>query len=200
MDEIDSAYPVTVVSIAIVTGLVIVLTFRLILYITAKVVGAINRLLPHRVAIVLSLIVVGYALVSLTTGVLLKSALHGLDNTFAALDRVLDDQYEPPEDDLASGSTRSLIKWDDIGSNGKRFVLYGPRLADITTLLGREASHPDLRRVQHGRQPEEARPDRAGRVETGRWFRALPAHYRGTHRHGLARPSRSGYGGVPARW
>ncbi len=142
MDEIDSAYPVTVVSIAIVTGLVIVLTFRLILYITAKVVGAINRLLPHRVAIVLSLIVVGYALVSLTTGVLLKSALHGLDNTFAALDRVLDDQYEPPEDDLASGSTRSLIEWDDIGSNGKRFVLYGPRPADITTLLGREAKRP----------------------------------------------------------
>ena len=112
------------------------------LYITAKVVIAINHFLPHRVAIVLSITVVGYALVSLTTGVLLKSALHGLDNTFAVLDRVLDDEYEPPENDLASGSTRSLIKWDDIGSNGKRFVLYGPRPADITALLGREAKRP----------------------------------------------------------
>ena len=96
MDEIDSAYPVTVVSIAVVTGLVVVLTFRLILYITAKVVVAINHFLPHRVAIVLGATVVGYALVSLTTGVLLKSALHGLDDTFAVLDRVLDDEYERP--------------------------------------------------------------------------------------------------------
>ena len=137
MDEIDSAYPVTVVGISIATALVIVLTFRLILFIAAKVVNAFARLLPRRVAIVLGLTIVGYVLVSLATGVLLKSALHGLDNTFAALDRVLDDQYEPPEDDLAFGSTRSLIEWDDIGRNGKRFVLYGPRQADITTLFGR---------------------------------------------------------------
>ncbi len=142
MDEIDSAYPVTVVSIAIATALVIVLTFRLILFVAAKVVNAFARLLPRRVAIVLGLTIVGYALVSLATGVLLKSALHGLDNTFAALDRVLDDQYEPPEDDLASGGTQSLIEWDDIGRNGKRFVLYGPRQADITTLLGREVKRP----------------------------------------------------------
>ncbi|MFC1665023.1 alpha/beta hydrolase [Pseudomonadota bacterium] len=142
MDEIDSGYPVTVVSVAMVTGLIIVLTFRLILYITAKVVNAIARLLPHRVAIVLGLTVVGYVLVSIATGVLLKSALHGLDDTFAAMDRVLDDQYEPPIEDLASGSTRSLIEWDDIGRNGKRFVLYGPKQAEITTLLGREAKRP----------------------------------------------------------
>ena len=142
MDEIESAYPVTVVSVAIVTGLVIVMTFRLVLYIIAKVVNAIARLLPRRVAIVLGVTVVGYALVSLATGVLLRSALHGLDNTFATLDRVLDDQYDPPEDDSASGSARSLIEWDDIGRSGKRFVLYGPRQADITTLLGREAKRP----------------------------------------------------------
>lgn len=142
MDEIDSAYPVTVVSVAIATALVIVLTFRLILFVAAKVVNAIARLLPRRVAIVLGLTVVGYTLVSLATGVLLKSALHGLDNTFAALDQVLDDEYQPPEDDLASGGTRSLIEWDDIGRNGKRFVLYGPTQADIKTLLGREAKRP----------------------------------------------------------
>ncbi len=142
MDEIDSAYPVTVASIAMATGLGIVLMFRLILYITAKVVNSIARLLPRRVAIVLGLMVVGYAIVSLATGVLLRSTLHGLDNTFAALDQVLDDQYEPPEDDPASGSARSLIEWDDVGRNGKRFVLYGPRQADITTLLGREAKRP----------------------------------------------------------
>jgi len=142
MDEIDSAYPVTVVSVAIATALVIVLTFRLILFIATKVVNATARLLPRRVAIVLGLTVVGYTLVSLATGVLLKSALHGLDNTFAALDQVLDDEYQPPEDDRASGSPRSLISWDDIGRNGKRFVLYRPRQADIATFLGREAKPP----------------------------------------------------------
>jgi uncharacterized membrane protein len=142
MDEIETAYPLTVVSIAVGTALVIVLTFRLILFIAAKVINGIARLLPRRVAIVLGLAVVGYALVSLTTGVLLRSALHGLDNTFAALDRVLDDKYDPPEDDLASGSARSVISWDDIGRNGKRFVLYGPGQTDITKLLGREAKHP----------------------------------------------------------
>ena len=142
MDEIDTAYPEMVVGAATVTALVVILAFRLILFITTKVVGAIARLLPQRVAIVLGSLVVVYAIVTLATGVLFKSILHGLDETFAALDQVLDDQYDPPEDNLASGSLRSVIAWDDIGRNGKRFVRHAPSQADISTLLGREAKHP----------------------------------------------------------
>ena len=142
MDEIESGYPVTVVSVAIATALVILLIFRLILFIAAKIINAIARLLPRRVAIVLGLTVVGYTLVTLATGVLLRSALHALDDTFAALDRVLDEQYTPPEADLASGSAQSLISWDDIGRTGTRFVIYGPREEDITSLLERQAKHP----------------------------------------------------------
>jgi uncharacterized membrane protein len=142
MDEIDTAYPVTVVSIAAAAALVFVLASRLILFIAARVVNAIARVLPRRVAILLGVTIVGYVLVSLASGVLLRSALHRLDETFAALDRVLDEQYEAPDNDLASGSAQSLISWDDIGRNGKRFVLYGPAKSDIEALLGREARHP----------------------------------------------------------
>jgi uncharacterized membrane protein len=79
---------------------------------------------------------------SFVDGFILKTSLHAMSETFDKLDRLLDDDYEPPQDDRASGSARSLIAWSEIGRNGKRFVAVGPTKEEIAALIGREAMRP----------------------------------------------------------
>ena len=52
MTLIDSAYPVRVLCLAIGTAFLVILLMRLLLYATGKVVMAVDRYLPRRIAIV----------------------------------------------------------------------------------------------------------------------------------------------------
>jgi uncharacterized membrane protein len=142
MAPIESAYPFTVLCIATVTALVVILLAYLVLYAATRLVNAISRYLPHRVAIVLGSTVFVLFLMSFIDGVILKASLHVMDKSFAAMNRLLDDEYETPQDDRASGSAQSLIAWIDIGRNGKRFVADGPTEDEISAVLGREAMQP----------------------------------------------------------
>ncbi len=58
------------------------------------------------------------------------------------MNRLLDDEYDPPQDDKASGSAHSLIAWSDIGQNGKRFVVARPSKEEISAVLGSQAMQP----------------------------------------------------------
>ncbi len=69
MEPIDSAYPVTVLWVSIVTALVVILLVRLILFAASRVVDAINRYLPHRIAIVLGGTAFALLLISFVDGV-----------------------------------------------------------------------------------------------------------------------------------
>jgi len=142
MDPIDNAYPVSVLLVAIITALVVVLLARLLLFAANKSVGFVNRLLPRRISIVLGGTVFALLLLSFINGILFKSALHAMDKSFAAVNRLLDDEYDPPTDHRASGSAQSLISWSDIGRNGKLFVAAGPTKEEIEGVLGRGAMTP----------------------------------------------------------
>jgi len=142
MTPIDSAYPVTVLCLAIGTAFLAILLMRLLLYAAAKVVAAVNRYLPRRIAIVTGGMVFAVLLMFFVNGIIIKGALHAVDKSFAAINRVLDDSYDPPQDPRASGSVGSLISWYDIGRNGKNFVAGGPTKEEIALITGREAMQP----------------------------------------------------------
>jgi len=142
MEPIDKAYPMTVFCVAIGTGILVILLMRLILYAATNVVVAVNRYLPRRIAIVVGGIVFAILLIFIVNGVIIKGALHAMDKSFAAMNRLLDDEYDPPQDHRSSGSSESLIAWRDIGRNGKSFVVDGPTKEEIELVIGREAMQP----------------------------------------------------------
>jgi uncharacterized membrane protein len=142
MAPIESSYPLTVLCIALITALLIILVMRFLLSITNRIVNIINRYLPRRVAIVVGSTLLVLILLSFVDGIILKKTVDIMDESFAAMNKLLDVEYEQPKDDLASGSAQSLISWIDIGRNGKRYVADGPSKEDIATVLGRKAMHP----------------------------------------------------------
>ncbi len=112
MVSIDSAYPLSGVFVAIATALIVILLFRLLLFAAGKVVDLVDRYLPRRVSIVLGGGFFALMLIAIVEGVIVRAALHALDEAFAVADGLLDDTYEPPRDDRATGSAQSFIAWN----------------------------------------------------------------------------------------
>lgn len=157
---IDSAYPLGVLLVALFTALAVIFLTRLLLSACMKAIAFVNRYMPRRISIVLGSIVFIFLLMSFVNRVILRTALHVMDQSFAATNRLLDKKYDPPRDESASGSKGSFILWKDIGRNGKRFVSDGPRKEDIAAVLGRDAMQPV--RVYAGFDTGKTLQERAG--------------------------------------
>jgi uncharacterized membrane protein len=137
MPDIVSAYPFTVVAVGFAVAAVLLAIARLLIWIGKKVSAQINRVFPRRISIALGTVLVVVVAGVAVNGLVVKSALRAMDEMFGKLDRVVDDGIvEPP------AFQSSLIAWDDIGRNGKRFLTDGPDEAGIAALTGRAARQP----------------------------------------------------------
>lgn len=159
MPEIETAFPLRLSCIAIITALVIILLLRLLRFTAKKSVHIVKRYLPHRIAVVLGCTAVVMLLLSFIDGVIIKGAMTTMDESFAALNRLLDSEYEQPEFENSSGSKLSYISWSDIGRNGKRYVVDGPTKVDIAGVTKRKSMQPI--RVYAGYDTGETLEDRA---------------------------------------
>ena len=72
----------------------------------------------------------------------MQTGLRALDKVFLTIDRAQDEGLAPPLLATSSGSPQSLVSWDDIGINGRRFLTDGPDQAEIAEFTGRPAQQP----------------------------------------------------------
>ncbi len=159
MPPVDSGYPTTVFAVAVVTALIFLLSARALIGLSGKLARALQRLMPPRVAVVTSYALIGILLISLINGMIVKRLVRMMDETFATIDQAIDEGMEPPLSLFASGGVESLIQWDEIGKNGKRFLLNGPTSEQISELTGRPALEPI--RVYAGYNTGETLQERA---------------------------------------
>jgi len=162
MMPIDTAYTVTVISVAFVTAVVIILLVYLLLAAANKSVQTIGRFLPRRIAIVTGSTLLIILLFFLVNGIIVKNAISFMDESFAAINKLLDSEYPAPLDSRSSGSADSFILWEDIGRNGKKFITDGPKKVEISNLLGRQATQPI--RIYAGYDTGETLAERAETV------------------------------------
>ena len=142
LPDVDSSYPLSVAATSIVVAIVLLLVARAIWFLILSVSDRLKHIMPPRVALVVSTIVLGFSIISLVNGLIVKTALHAADDAFAAIDQATDDELSQPQTSASSGSSDSLIRWSDIGKNGKIFVSDGPTANDISELTRRPAQAP----------------------------------------------------------
>ncbi len=159
MSAVDSSYPFSVLTTAIIVATVLLLVARAIGFLIHSVSNRLKQVMPPRVALVVSTVVLSFMIISLVDGLIVKTALHAADEAFASIDQAAYDELSQPERSTASGSADSLIRWSDIGRNGKIFVAEGPTADDISALTGRPAMTPI--RVYAGYNTEHSLAQRA---------------------------------------
>ncbi len=159
MEPLETAYPLRVALIAMLTGIALLLSARMLRGCWRFVDRQAKRILPPRISFALSTMFVGLVLFLLVNDVVARFALHVADSVFANMEEIVPDGVEQPQSSLASGSPDSLIPWETIGRQGKSFVTMGPTQASIASVLGRESLQP--LRVYVGLASQDTMEERA---------------------------------------
>jgi uncharacterized membrane protein len=90
--------------------------------------------LPQRIASVVGAAVVTVLAITLVNDVLLSHALSAADSAFRATNLENPADVRQPVSSLRSGSPSSLVSWDSLGLQGRKFVAGGPDGAELATV------------------------------------------------------------------
>lgn len=135
LESSSTVPPVLVVPVAALVFLVLLGLTRCFRWVFGLVARRLERYVPRRIS---QLTALGVAIVlfwGLINGVLVRMVLRVADRSFQHLDAIIDDDLPRPDRPEQTGSTASLIAWDDLGRQGRRFVAGGPTAEDLTAFL-----------------------------------------------------------------
>ena len=79
---------------------------------------------------------------SVINGVLFRAALHVADLSFRQIDELIEPETVQPTDPLKTGSSASLLEWDELGRAGREFVARGRPARTCAHLRGRDTLEP----------------------------------------------------------
>lgn len=142
MAPVETAHPLKVCAIALVTFVVLLVLGRLFALIARFLAAGIRRVIPRKVANVIGVLVAGLLFWSIASNVLIRTAFNALDSSFRELDILLEPERPQPTAADRTGSPASLVKWNELGRMGRRFIASGPTAAEISAITERPAQQP----------------------------------------------------------
>lgn len=102
-----------------------------------------QRFLPRWIAAGVSTLIVGFATFFLANEVLFDGPLALANRSFSISDVHLDDDDPgPPTSPLRTSGPGSQVDWESLGTEGRRFLTFGPSARRITQLSGAPAVEP----------------------------------------------------------
>ena len=101
-----------------------------------------NRWIGRRAARMVGWAAVVVATYGLVSGVLLNGLVTAADQTFSVRDTITPEGVVQPTGALRSGGPDSLLPWDSLGREGRKFVGTGPSAAEIGAYTGSPAVEP----------------------------------------------------------
>ena len=142
LPPIETAHPFYVGLIALGLFLVLFCIGRLFALVVRLLARTSRRAAPRRLSFILAIMLAAVLFWTAAEGVLFRFALHAADSSFRALDELVEPDTAEPDDPRKSGSAASLVRWDDLGRQGRAFVSSGPSQEDIAAFTGRPAEEP----------------------------------------------------------
>jgi uncharacterized membrane protein len=142
LEPVDTAHPLEVGLIALVVFAIVMALARLFQLALRFVATKLSGFLPRRVSNVIGIIAAVALFWSVISGVLFHVALRVADASFQEYDALIEPKNKPPTDPLKTGSSASLLAWDELGRAGREFISSGPTREHISAFSGRGALEP----------------------------------------------------------
>ncbi|TSD96610.1 hypothetical protein FOS14_16300 [Skermania sp. ID1734] len=136
-----SAYPVMVLVGLVVFGLVLFLArawWALVVWLGRQIA----RVVPPRVGVVIAAALVVALTIGVLNGVVVRGAMNALNDTFSAVNDEHDADSPAPAIAEQSGGPGSLVSWDSLGRQGRRFVAGGPTTKELSEFNHHPAVQP----------------------------------------------------------
>lgn len=142
METVSGVRPFSIAAIAVIVFAALLALARLFRWTFLFLSVRLQPFIPRRVAHVLGIVAAAAVFWSLIDGVVFTLALRAADNSYQQVDVLIQDELEPPDEAVKSGSPASLISWEALGGRGRRFVSTGPTAEELTAFSGAEAREP----------------------------------------------------------
>lgn len=159
MKPADATWRLTLSLVATITALVLFLLAWIFGFLFRALSTHAARIVPRKLAKVIATIAVITLFWSVANNLVVRTALNVLDSSFAEWDRLFEPERPQPTEPNKTGSAKSLVRWEELGRTGRRFVASAPTAEQIGELTGRQALTPV--RVYVGLQGAGAAKDRA---------------------------------------
>lgn len=142
MEPVTSAHPIKLTFIALVTFVALLALARCFREIAYFVTARIRRFVPRRVANVIGAGLAVLLFWLLANNMVLRLALEAADSSYRQYDELIEPERPQPTSASKTGSSASLIAWDDLGRAGREFVTTGPSAEAIGAFTQRPAKEP----------------------------------------------------------
>ncbi|OAF11076.1 alpha/beta hydrolase [Bradyrhizobium neotropicale] len=142
MAPVETAHPLKVCGIALVTFVVLLMLARLFALVARFLAARKGRFVPRKIANVLGVLVAALLFWMIANNLLIRTAFRALDSSFREFDALLEPERPQPTAPGKTGSLASLVKWKQLGRAGREFVASGPTAAEISAVTGRPAQDP----------------------------------------------------------
>lgn len=159
MEQVPGAHPALIGLVALAMFLVLLGLGRLFRMVFRCFSRWLHRLVPPRISYLAGIAAAILLFWTVIDGLLVSSVLRVADRSFQQLDALIEDDLPQPVRPEQTGSAESLVKWSDLGRQGRRFVSGGPSAEDLTEFLGAPAPSPI--RVYVGLNSADTSEDRA---------------------------------------
>jgi uncharacterized membrane protein len=131
---------------AAILSLVVLFTLveigQFIRWLVALLVAQVDRFAPFRLSATIVVVALTVLTITLLNGVVLKSAMRTMNNTFASANEEMNPDTARPKTPLRSGGPQSLVTWESLGHQGRIFVEGGPTVEELTSFNGAPATEP----------------------------------------------------------
>jgi uncharacterized membrane protein len=142
MAPVESARPLKICAIALVTFGVLLTVARLFKLIVHFLSDRIKRFIPRKIANVIGVTLAALLFWSIANDLLLSTAFRFADSSYREFDALLEPDRPQPTEPGKTGSAASLVKWNELGRAGREFVASGPNAGEISAFTGRPALQP----------------------------------------------------------
>jgi uncharacterized membrane protein len=142
LDPVEGTRPLTVGLIALALFALLLGLGRLFALCARFSSRQVNRLVPRRIAMATGFAASLLVFWLVIEGVLARAVLNTFEVSFGQLDALIEAEFAPPAHPARTGSRESLIAWQDLGRQGRRFVALGPSREAIATQAGTPAREP----------------------------------------------------------
>ena len=142
MEPVETAHPLKICAIALITFFALLALARLFRLVIHFLSAHIRRFIPRKIANAVGLLLGALLFWSIANNFLIRTVFRALESSFREFDALLEPDRPQPTAPGKTGSTTSLVRWDELGRAGREFVASGPAAAQISALTGRPARDP----------------------------------------------------------
>lgn len=142
LPPVESVRPFTISGVALVVAAILLAIGRLFRRAARTVSSRLSGHLPQKIAILAGVLAALALFNFIGSEVILGQGFKLFDKTYARVDATISDDTIAPADPLKTGSSESLLDWNTLGAEGRKFILATPDAEQISAITNRPALEP----------------------------------------------------------